>query len=85
MLSSFFLFIVLLTVSPEASGLRLSGITTNRIWGTASSKLFLSTENNEATTVKAAPVVTGEELEVMLTEWETPLVLDAYASEFLCL
>lgn len=24
--------------------------------------------------------VTGEELEVMLTEWETPLVIDAYAT-----
>jgi hypothetical protein len=29
---------------------------------------------------KAAPMVTGEELEKMLQEWETPLVVDAYAT-----
>ena len=29
---------------------------------------------------KAAPMVTGEELEKMLTEWDTPLVVDAYAT-----
>lgn len=29
---------------------------------------------------KAAPLVTGEELELMLTEWEEPLVIDAYAT-----
>lgn len=37
-----------------------------------SSKLFAD--------VKAAPVVTGEELELMLTEWDQPLVVDAYAT-----
>ena len=31
-------------------------------------------------TKKAAPVVTGEELEMMLQEWEEPLVVDAYAT-----
>lgn len=30
--------------------------------------------------VKAAPMVTGEELELMLTEWDLPLVVDAYAT-----
>jgi thioredoxin len=29
---------------------------------------------------KAAPLVSGEELEVMLTEWDAPLVIDAYAT-----
>ncbi len=29
---------------------------------------------------KAAPMVSGEELEAMLQEWETPLVVDAYAT-----
>ena len=29
---------------------------------------------------KAAPMVTGAELEIMLTEWEEPLVIDAYAT-----
>jgi hypothetical protein len=33
-----------------------------------------------ATEEKAAPMVTGEELEKMLTEWEEPLVIDAYAT-----
>ena len=30
--------------------------------------------------VKAAPLVSGAELEVMLTEWDEPLVVDAYAT-----
>mmetsp|Transcript_22559 Transcript_22559/g.31489 ORF Transcript_22559/g.31489 Transcript_22559/m.31489 type:complete len:176 (-) Transcript_22559:207-734(-) len=29
---------------------------------------------------KAAPMVTGAELEIMLTEWDQPLVVDAYAT-----
>jgi hypothetical protein len=29
---------------------------------------------------KAAPLVSGEDLEMMLTEWEQPLVIDAYAT-----
>ena len=33
-----------------------------------------------ATEEKAAKEVNGEELEVMLTEWDTPLVVDAYAT-----
>ena len=28
----------------------------------------------------AAPCITGEELEVMMSEWDTPLVIDAYAT-----
>jgi len=31
-------------------------------------------------TAKAAPMVTGEELETMLQEWDQPLVVDAYAT-----
>lgn len=33
-----------------------------------------------ATEEKAAPIVTGEELEMLLQEWDQPLVLDAYAT-----
>lgn len=33
-----------------------------------------------STEEKAAPSVSGEELEVMLTEWDLPLVVDAYAT-----
>ena len=29
---------------------------------------------------KIAKQVTGEELEIMLTEWDQPLVVDAYAT-----
>lgn len=29
---------------------------------------------------KAAPMVTGEELEIMMTEWDEPLVIDAFAT-----
>ena len=41
--------------------------------GSSATQLF-STEE------KAAPIVTGEELEKMLTEWDEPLVVDAYAT-----
>ena len=34
----------------------------------------------EETAGKAAPLVTGEELEMMLQEWDQPLVVDAYAT-----
>ncbi len=30
--------------------------------------------------VKAAPSVSGEELEVMFQDWDTPMVIDAYAT-----
>jgi hypothetical protein len=28
----------------------------------------------------AAPSISGEELETMMTEWDTPMVIDAYAT-----
>lgn len=34
----------------------------------------------EEAEAKEAKLVTGEELEVMLTEWDAPLVVDAYAT-----
>ena len=33
-----------------------------------------------ATEEKAGPMVSGEELEIMLTEWDEPLIVDAYAT-----
>lgn len=39
-----------------------------------------STQLQMAEEGKAAPMVSGEELEAMLQEWETPLVVDAYAT-----
>ena len=41
---------------------------------TSTTKLMMAEE------VKAAPQVTGEQLESMLQEWDTPLVVDAYAT-----
>ncbi len=58
----------------------------NARWGgtvhAAKTTTALLAQDDKATESKAAPVVSGEELEVMLTEWDTPLVLDAYASKF---
>ena len=34
----------------------------------------------EEAEAKEAQLVSGEELEVMLTEWDAPLVVDAYAT-----
>jgi hypothetical protein len=44
----------------------------------ASSKLFMADGASEE--VKAAPMVSGEQLEMMLQEWDTPIVIDAYAT-----
>jgi hypothetical protein len=40
----------------------------------SSTKLYMGEE------VKSAPLVSGEDLEMMLTEWDQPLVVDAYAT-----
>ena len=40
----------------------------------SSSNLYMAEEDAKA------PMVTGEELELMLTEWDQPLVIDAYAT-----
>jgi hypothetical protein len=55
--------------SAEAFATPSTSRTTSRI-----SHLFMTDE------VKAAPMVSGEELEMMLTEWDQPLVVDAYAT-----
>ena len=39
-----------------------------------------TTQLQMAEEIKAAPMVTGEQLETMLQEWDTPLVVDAYAT-----
>lgn len=45
-------------------------------------RLFAATGGGDTDedVVKLARMVTGEELELMLTEWDTPLVIDAYAT-----
>ena len=37
-------------------------------------------DSDSETIKKSAPNVSGEQLELMLTEWDTPLVIDAYAT-----
>ncbi|GKZ00694.1 hypothetical protein MPSEU_001021500 [Mayamaea pseudoterrestris] len=44
----------------------------------STNRQFFAASSSEDT--KAAPLVSGEELEVMLQEWELPLVVDAYAT-----
>jgi hypothetical protein len=44
----------------------------------STSKLYMADGASEE--VKAAPQVNGEQLEMMLQEWDTPLVIDAYAT-----
>jgi hypothetical protein len=66
----------LLFVSTQAFTTSQIGVkvTTMSPSATSSSALFMTDD------VKAAPMVTGEELEMMLTEWDLPLVVDAYAT-----
>lgn len=49
----------------------------NKIYGNFRTTLLMA---GDETTEKAAPMVTGAELEAMLQEWDTPLVVDAYAT-----
>lgn len=44
------------------------------------SAVVMKASEEKASEEKAAPLVSGEELEVMLTEWDEPLVIDAYAT-----
>lgn len=68
------LTILLLTFSPLTSAF----LTPSR-HGAQSIKRF-STERQMAEGEKLAKQVTGEQLETMLQEWDTPLVVDAYAT-----
>jgi hypothetical protein len=45
----------------------------------------MSSEEKQEKQEKLAKQVTGEELEVMLTEWDQPLVVDAYATWYVYL
>ena len=63
------------SVSAHANG---AGETTNWIRN-CKTRLSMA-DDGSSTETKAAPQVTGEELEMMLQEWDTPLVVDAYAT-----
>mmetsp|Transcript_15836 Transcript_15836/g.23524 ORF Transcript_15836/g.23524 Transcript_15836/m.23524 type:complete len:176 (+) Transcript_15836:88-615(+) len=47
---------------------------------TSKTSFTTTTQLKMAEEIKAAPMVTGEQLETMLQEWDTPLVVDAYAT-----
>lgn len=68
------LTILLLTLSTLASA-----FLTPSHYGVSTIKRF-STERHMAEGEKLAKQVTGEQLEAMLQEWDTPLVVDAYAT-----
>lgn len=55
-----------------------------RVPPSSSSSSSSSTVRLAATEEKAAPLVSGADLEVMLTEWDQPLVVDAYATWCVC-
>ena len=67
------LCLLLALVAPQAKAF-LGPSATCRPFGRLSSGL--AAEDTE----KAAPAVTGADLEMMLQEWDTPLVVDAYAT-----
>jgi hypothetical protein len=71
----YFITILLLALTPLASAF----VTPLRHGGAPSVTRF-STQRQMAEGEKVAKQVTGEELEQMLQEWDTPLVIDAYAT-----
>lgn len=65
---------LLLALVAQAESFVLVPSSPSRPFGRLSSGL--AAEDTE----KAAPAVTGADLEMMLQEWDTPLVVDAYAT-----
>ena len=63
-----------------SAGLRATAIALGLASGLAVSTPSAQAQQSKPTETKAAPQVTGEELEMMLQEWDTPLVVDAYAT-----
>ena len=72
----FLLSIALIAISSSAAFTAMPTTTSRSV--VSSSTLFMADGASEE--VKAAPQVTGEQLEVMLQEWDSPLVIDAYAT-----
>lgn len=71
--------IALLTILFLALSSSATAFLTPSRYGAQAVKRF-STERLMAEGEKVAKQVTGEQLEAMLQEWETPLVVDAYAT-----
>jgi thiol-disulfide isomerase/thioredoxin len=75
MMRSFSVFSLLLLLASSTFAFIAQQFTSS-----SSSKATMLHMAGDDAEVKAAPLVTGEELEMMLTEWDTPLVVDAYAT-----
>ncbi len=65
------LTIALIAISSSAAFTAMPTTSATR----SSSMLFMAEGE-----VKAAPSISGEELEVMFQDWDTPMVIDAYAT-----
>ena len=70
-ISNLFLLATMIIASTQAFTLPSTTFGVSRL---SSSRLFATEE------VKVAKQVTGEELEMMMAEWDMPLVVDAYAT-----
>merc|ERR1712127_222529 len=75
-LSPVFLFVTIALIA--ISSCAAFTATPTRPTRTISTSMFMADGASEE--VKSAPMVTGEELEMMLQEWDKPLVIDAYAT-----
>ena len=73
--SIYFLLSIALIAIASSAAFTAMPTTPSRSVVSSSSMLFMAEGE-----VKAAPQVSGEELEVMLQDWDTPLVIDAYAT-----
>lgn len=73
--SIYFLLSIALIAIASSAAFTAMPTTASRSVVSSSSMLFMAEGE-----VKAAPQVSGEELEVMLQDWDTPLVIDAYAT-----
>jgi thioredoxin len=74
MLSPQSLILAVLAIATYSASAFVSVVTAPYSYRAYSTQLQMAEEG------KAAPMVSGEELEAMLQEWETPLVVDAYAT-----
>ena len=72
----FLLSIALIAIASSAAFTAMPTTASRSVVSSSSSSMLFMAEGE----VKAAPQVSGEELEVMLQDWDTPLVVDAYAT-----
>eukprot|EP00529_Nitzschia_sp_RCC80_P036931 CAMPEP_0113486260 /NCGR_PEP_ID=MMETSP0014_2-20120614/24904_1 /TAXON_ID=2857 /ORGANISM="Nitzschia sp." /LENGTH=189 /DNA_ID=CAMNT_0000379925 /DNA_START=98 /DNA_END=667 /DNA_ORIENTATION=+ /assembly_acc=CAM_ASM_000159 len=86
--SSFFLLVLVIAITSSTTTTAFApsfdvsrSVSVLAAAATATTRLSASDgDGDTAEKEKAAPMVSGEELEMMLTEWDTPLVVDCYAT-----